>query len=148
MIITPYLPKDAEVAARTWMRDKKQPAFIIAIDHTASTLACPNCNDLGAIYLKLCKSGPYQRPISEKIAYVWYEGDSNFGKGWYVLDNTLAFACPECKGIARQPGKPITPERMAELRANEGQLIKKLNDKGGQRGRIRADRQPVRVSGV
>jgi predicted RNA-binding Zn-ribbon protein involved in translation (DUF1610 family) len=100
--ITPYPPNDAIVAARNWMREHNQPVFILAmnqnLDPTLHIPTCPNCDDVGFIFLRLAKAGPLKVPGSLAEVSTWFDGNGQFGKGWYIIEKTLSFDCPECSG--------------------------------------------------
>ena len=125
-LITPYLPQAAENIIASWEREHRKPAFIVAVEHHPKWLGCQNCNGIGVVYLRLCNAGPYQAPRSSNTVYTWFDGNECWGKGFYIVKETMGFVCPKCNGVAHEPGKPITPERMAVLMNSEEQLVKKL----------------------
>jgi len=104
--ITPYLPKEAEDYARDWMRQHRQPAFVLAFENPGplSILVCPNCQGVGVLYIVLSESGPWKAPGNQKTVSRWYDGDGQFGKGWYYISQTLAYKCPKCKNEAGNQG--------------------------------------------
>ena len=106
--ITPYLPKDAMVIAKQWAKDHNMPVFVLAYDHSDDPKlhipSCKNCSGAEVIFLRLIKAGPYKNNGSLKDISTWYDGDGQYGKGWYIVDRTLAFECPACKGKPYEPG--------------------------------------------
>ncbi len=108
MLVTPYLPKDAEIIARGWVRDHQKPVFVLAYDHCTDPLlhipTCPNCNGVGGVYLYFANEGPYPTPSAGGKVVKWYEGDGRFGKGWYIIERMDSFLCPECKNRPYEPG--------------------------------------------
>lgn len=93
--VTPYLPGEGKAAVQVHERNG-HPAFVKAYERSANPLACPNCQGVGMIVLNLAASGPFKSPPGGVIT--WFDGNEKYGKGWYVIDKTLAFECPECKG--------------------------------------------------
>ena len=122
---TPYLPNEAKNIAREWMREHKQPAFVVAVNHDYGGLTCPNCNDIGGVYLKLCSAGPYQTPRSHTAVFTWFDGNETYRKGWYIVKEMMTFICPECNGIPRERGPWISGPRVEELKAAEGRLARR-----------------------
>lgn len=91
--VTPYLPQEARMAAQAHER-LGHPAFVKAYDKSSNPLACPNCQGVGFIILNLAKAGPFKSPPGGVIT--WFDGNEKYRQGWYVIDKTLAFDCPEC----------------------------------------------------
>jgi len=92
--VAPYMPGEARVAAQAHERTG-YPAFVKAYERATNPLACPNCQDVGAVLLTLAKAGPFKSPPSNGVI-TWFDGDERYGKGWYVIDRTMQFDCPEC----------------------------------------------------
>ncbi len=97
--ITPYVPKNIERTAMDWMRGRNQPAFVLAYEEPGplSIPVCPNCQGVGVLYVALAESGPWKAPGNVKTVSKWFEGNGQFGKGWYSINQTIAVECPECK---------------------------------------------------
>lgn len=95
--VTPYLPKLGIIAAREHIRAGK-PAFVRAFERTPD--GCPNCQGVGIVFLVRAESGPYTKFVPNGGAKVvcWYDGDGQYGKGWYLIMDTLPYVCPECGG--------------------------------------------------
>ena len=91
--VAPYMPGEARVAAQAHERTG-HPAFVKAYEKSTSPLACPNCQDVGAVMLTLAKAGPFKSPPGGVIT--WFDGNEQYGQGWYVIDRTMQFDCPEC----------------------------------------------------
>jgi len=98
--ITPYLSDAAKEGVRNWERNHKMPVFAFAFDHATGN-ACKNCNGIGGVYLHFIKAGPYSSPSIAKSVVTWFDGDGVYGKGWYVVGETMAFPCPECEKNAK-----------------------------------------------
>ena len=115
MLVTPYLPKDGSVIAKNWVREHNKPAFILAYDHCDDPKlhipTCPNCNGVGFVYLYLADAGPYPAPSAGNKVVKWYDGDGQFGKGWYTVDKSIGFLCPKCLNKPYEPG-PVAPMRI------------------------------------
>jgi hypothetical protein len=94
-MVTPYIPKEATVTAKAHERTG-HAAFIRAYDKSHNPLVCPNCQGIGFVLLVLTSSGPFSSP-SPMGVLTWFDGDELHGKGWYVIDRTMQYDCPECK---------------------------------------------------
>ena len=95
--VTPYLAKDALAIARKWEAERRMPVLILAYDNIPGT--CPNCSGIGLLYMKLTEKGPIGTPGDAKSVYTWFDGNEQFGKGWYKVSDTMVFTCPKCGGI-------------------------------------------------
>ena len=116
--VTPYLPKIGMAAAREHMRAGKV-AFIRPYEQRLDE--CHNCQGVGFVVLIRAESGPYTRfvPSGSGKVVCWFDGDAEHGKGWYLIMDTLAYACPECGGNLSpdyQDGKGNNPavKKLAE----------------------------------
>ena len=98
--VTPAYPPEATSAARQWEQSRGKPAILLAFARS-TPLACENCNGVGAVYIRLCSHGPYNTPGGLGKVSTWFEGDGQFRKGWYIVEKTLGFVCPKCKGGVR-----------------------------------------------
>lgn len=102
LYVEPYLPPLAKSLIKNHQFFKtedgqKKAAFVRAISHNPGQLEyCPNCGGGGWIYVTLCDSGPHRYILTTKKPVTWFDGDGIFGKGWYVVDKTTPFECPEC----------------------------------------------------
>ena len=95
--VTPYLPADAIQMARAHMAQMKMPAFTWAMSQDPTS--CPNCGGNGLVYLRLAEKGPFKYPPTTRKAITWFDGDGQFGKGWYIIKDTQTFTCQKCKGM-------------------------------------------------
>ena len=96
-LVTPYLPPEAEAAKKNH-EFFKRPVFIRSLSHNPRTLNyCPNCGGSGYVYITLIDKGPFQHVPTTSSPITWFDGDGQYGKGWYVVEKTMGFACPECK---------------------------------------------------
>src|SRR3990167_2852470 len=93
--ITPYLPPSAMKTAKDWEASHHMPTFTWAMDHSIGS-TCKNCGGGGVVYLRLMERGPYSTQAAGKQLITWFDGDERYRKGWYIVKDTLAFACPEC----------------------------------------------------
>ena len=115
-IITPYLPKEAELAIKDWLRNHPA-AFVMANDRGDNwdDTYCRNCAGMGIISIRFADKGPYKFVPQTDRAITWFDGDGITRKGWYILEPTRGFTCPHCKGEAHfavAPGEqPKDPER-------------------------------------
>lgn len=116
--VTPYLPKVGNLTARDW-RDGGKPAFVRAFEQRLD--ACPNCQGVGFVVLILADKGPLRSPALGRAVSTWYDGDGVNGKGWYTVNNTICYTCPECKGVEKGSDKPyvLPPQRAIEKLADE-----------------------------
>lgn len=97
--VTPYLGKEVLTAIGKY----RGHAFVKAFPpQDEATVSCRNCLDLGYIYVVFCKDGPFKTPAAFGVS-TWYEGGPRAGKGWYKIDQTIAFSCPMCQ-IAEDGG--------------------------------------------
>ena len=115
--VTPYLPKLGVITAREHERSGKA-TFIKAYEFSADQ--CPNCQGMGIVWLIRTDSGPYTKFVPSgawdnhgnlKIV-TWFDGNERFGKGWYLIMDTLAYPCPKCGGNLQpdyQDGKGNNP---------------------------------------
>ena len=94
--VTPYLPKAAESLVAARERTVKKPVLVLAMD-VVNDLVCQNCGGGGKVYIKLTKAGPFQRPQTNQVV-TWFDGNGQYGKGWYIVEDTMVFDCPECHG--------------------------------------------------
>ena len=102
-MVIPYLPPEGNAAAREWI-SRGKAAFVKS--YQVHPGACRNCQDIGVIYLVRTESGPYKTfvPAGKGQVVAWYDGNEQFGKGWYLISDTLAYECPECKKMSvKQP---------------------------------------------
>jgi hypothetical protein len=97
--VAPYLPKEAVAMAQVHER-QGQAAFVKAYERAVNPLVCGNCQGIGFVMLVLTKAGPLSSPSPSGVL-TWFDGDEHHGRGWYVIDKTLCYDCPECKGVAR-----------------------------------------------
>lgn len=95
-LITQTLPPAAVAAAKNWEKSRGMPAFLQAYQPYPNS--CKFCQGVGFIYLKLCSKGPYQSTISTKDPVTWFDGNERYGKGWYIIAETMAFECTSCGG--------------------------------------------------
>ena len=93
--VAPYLPKEAIATAQAHEKTG-HAAFVKAYDKAHSPLACPNCQGMGFVHLVLTKSGPNSSPSPGGVL-TWFDGNERYGKGWYIIERTLQYDCPECK---------------------------------------------------
>lgn len=107
-IITPYLPNEALSAVQVHERTTKKPAFVTAYVKSNNPDDCPNCQGIGFVMVKFCKSGPFFTPAAGTSVITWYEGSERFGAGWYIVEKTQGFPCPKCEGKPA-PIKPFAP---------------------------------------
>lgn len=110
--VTPYLPPDALDLARQWEAKGQFNLVFPRLVPVAPEARCPNCQDVGYIYLSFTRAGPFEAPPGhgKGSAIFWHDGGPGIGKGWYISANTRAFVCPECQG---------SPEKYAADKANE-----------------------------
>lgn len=94
-LVTPYLPEDGKATARAHEKSGL-PAFIKAYEKSINPLDCPNCQGMGFVLLTLASAGPYNSPLPHRVI-TWFDGDDRYRKGWYLIDRTLQFDCPECR---------------------------------------------------
>ena len=95
--VTPYLPVDAKQEMRGWERGKK-PTFARVMEQYPNA-KCKNCGDRGFIMVSYCGKGPTFAPITTAKASLYFEGNAQFGKGWYQIERTISYICPHCKGV-------------------------------------------------
>ena len=94
--ITPYLSGQASGAAQDH-RSKGKPVFVKALLHNPGTAGyCKNCGGGEVIYLTMASAGPFQSVPATKKSITWFDGDEMNGKGWYIIERTVTFPCPEC----------------------------------------------------
>jgi hypothetical protein len=92
--ITPYLPQVGINTARNWIKSHQMPALVLAFDVQPNT--CKNCGGNERVYLRLCGKGPYRSTFLNKKPFTYFDGNGQFGKGWYTVDMTEIFDCPAC----------------------------------------------------
>jgi len=92
--VTPYLPKDAQALATAHERGG-HAAFVKAYDQAFNQLVCGNCQGVGFVMLVLTSRGPYSSPSPSGVL-TWFDGDETHGRGWYTIEKTLCYDCPEC----------------------------------------------------
>jgi len=93
--VIPYLPSRVKTEANDWR--KKGRAVFQRIISTREDVLCRNCGDVRYIYLSFCKAGPFQSAPSTKAVVTWFDGDNINGKGFYIVENTVAYSCPHCE---------------------------------------------------
>lgn len=91
--ITPYLPNAALAEAKAWER-QGHAVFVKAYER-GSELACPNCQGVGFLMLLLTASGPHSSPSPSGVL-TWFDGSETHKRGWYRIEKTLTYQCPEC----------------------------------------------------
>lgn len=94
--ITPYIGAEGQRRIRFWEKSENAPAFVRALASQADS-GCRNCADYGVILISFCKYGPSSLPLSHKKASTYFPGNTRFGKGWYLIEQTLGISCPACK---------------------------------------------------
>ena len=92
--VTPYLPREAQLIARDHERSGRA-AFTKAYDKAHNDLACPNCQGVGFVMLVLTSAGPHSSPSPGGVI-TWFDGNEIHKRGWYVIEKTLTYTCPEC----------------------------------------------------
>ena len=97
--VTPYLPAEATAAVKAHERGG-HPAFVKAYEQARNQLVCPNCQGVGFVMITLTEAGPYSSPSSSGVI-TWFDGNEQWGKGWYRVGKTLTYDCPKCKGLER-----------------------------------------------
>ena len=80
---------------RAQERSERAPAFVRVLRHDPDA-ACQNCAGYGVILISFCKYGPSDAPLTNRKASTYFSGNGHFGKGWYLIEQTLAIACPRC----------------------------------------------------
>lgn len=99
-MITPYFPKEAYTQAKAYQAAHSMPVFTWAMEPEEKT-DCDNCGGGGIVYLRLAERGPFSTPATTRQPSTYFDGDGQFGKGWYVVKETMGFTCPKCKGIRK-----------------------------------------------
>lgn len=109
--VTPSFPDHAMRRGAAWQREHRQPVFARVFAKSAD--GCKNCCGSGLVYLSFASAFLHDSPriiaagksIGEKgerkIKYsptTYFDGDGEFGKGWYAIDETVPFDCPLCGG--------------------------------------------------
>lgn len=97
VIASPYLPPAALAEARGWVAGGKR-AFVKAVERDANHAGCTNCAGIGYVFVTLADAGPFRMTPLTRKPITWFEGDGVSGKGWYIVNRTLEYACPECQG--------------------------------------------------
>jgi len=93
--ITPDMGGQAEQRIKYWERTEKAPAFVRVLGEDADA-DCPNCAGYGAVLISFCKYGPSAAPLTNKKPSTYFPGNGRFGKGWNLIEQTLALPCPRC----------------------------------------------------
>lgn len=94
--VTPYLSDDAKRAARDH-KAKGKPVFIKAMQHNPNTAGyCKNCGGGRFILLNMIDAGPFKDVPGTKKSITWFDGDGINGVGWYIIERSATFPCPEC----------------------------------------------------
>lgn len=107
-----------------------RPAFVKAMEHNLIEGGCPNCGGVGVVYVVFAKAGPFHSAPTSGVG-TWFDGDGRYGKGWYAVDRTLGYQCPECKGVPKQTGKYVLPPRQTPA------IIERLAKEFGKKERLR-----------
>lgn len=129
--VVPYLPQDAQFVAKSWIEGGK-PAFVLSFEQNLE--ACPNCQGNEVVYLCLAEAGPYKLPPVTRKPIRWFDGDGNFGKGWYIIKSTAAYRCPECsKPKAQSENGYIPGEVLQDLLRDHKPVIEALAAKMSKR---------------
>ena len=97
--VTPYLPPVAIAEAKAWEK-QGHAAFVKAYDQAINKLVCPNCQGVGFLMLLLTSAGPHSSPSPSGVM-TWFDGSDTHGRGWYTVERTITYECPECKGVTR-----------------------------------------------
>jgi len=100
VIMAPYLPPAALAEVRGWEKSGKR-AFVKAVERDANYAGCKNCAGIGYVFVTLADAGPFRMTPLTRKPLTWFEGDGVSGKGWYIVNRTLEYICPECQ--ARMP---------------------------------------------
>ena len=103
VFVTPYLPPIANRIATNWKRTGK-PYFVDAFERKADE--CPNCQGVGFVILVLADRGPLRTAAPGKLVSTWFDGNGEYGKGYYTVSDKHVYTCPECKGLDRTGDKP------------------------------------------
>ena len=99
--IAPYLTPQATADAKNW-RARGKAVFQMVVE-TREDAECRNCSDVRYIYLSFCKAGPFQTAPSTKAVVTWFDGNNIYGKGFYIVENTVAYPCPHCEQEVPMP---------------------------------------------
>ncbi len=99
VMVTPYLPVAAMSEIQSWL--SQGFAVFHRVVPQVNGAGCKNCGDLGVLYVTKCKIGPISSPRYANKSIVWFDGDGRAGKGWYVIDETIAYDCTNCSGADR-----------------------------------------------
>lgn len=73
------------------------PVFMRVLAQTPAG-KCKNCAGAGWLFITFCKNGPYKTPPAIDVG-TWWEGNGQFPKGWYTVEDTISYECPACKKI-------------------------------------------------
>ena len=94
--ITPYLSKEAKIDITTW-RNQGKAAFHRVIEQKPDA-ECKNCGDWRQIVVSFCSKGPSMQPVTPHKPSTYFSGNGTVGKGWYLIENTVTYDCPNCSG--------------------------------------------------
>lgn len=103
--VASYIPAAAKADVKNWLLQGK-PVFMRPVAQKENAV-CKVCADIGYIYISFGKAGPFQYTPSGRGIIAWFDGGPGLGKGWYIIEKTLAYACPECSGGAKQAKMPV-----------------------------------------
>ncbi len=93
--VTPFVGADGQRRIRFWEQHERGPAFVRVITG-GEEVRCPNCADYGVVLISFCKYGPTEMPLSQKKPSTYFSGNQRFGKGWYMIEQSLGLECPTC----------------------------------------------------
>ena len=82
----PKLPPDA-VADLNLCKAQSRRAYIKT--HENHNYSCPNCGDIGLIFLQYEKAGPFKTPLARDVC-AWHDD------AWYKVE-TRSYPCPVCQ---------------------------------------------------
>jgi len=95
--ITPAYPPEAYALAASWESSHRKPAIALSFQNQYPG-QCKNCGGLGGVYMRLTNAGPYSTPLGLGQISTYFEGNERFGRGWYAVDKTYSYPCPDCGG--------------------------------------------------
>lgn len=112
--IVPAFPEHAMRRGAAWQREHHQPVFARVFEQEGH--GCKNCCGTGLVYLSFASAFLHDNPkvvattksigdkgekkvVNHPITY--FEGNGEFGKGWYAIDETIPFDCPRCNGSGK-----------------------------------------------
>ena len=96
-LVSPFIGQQAAQRIRYWQRTERGPAFVRALSASGAAGECANCAGYGAVLISFCKYGPSAQPLTNKKPSTFFPGNGEFGAGWYLIEQTLALACPTCE---------------------------------------------------